>query len=64
MGKFNGIIYNGKIYLPEESEKPCANCDLKSECQHGLIVGRACSYFLEENERFRYSQELTDKINK
>ncbi len=61
MEKLNGIILNGKVYMPEESEKPCENCDLKTDC---LLVGRACSVFLNENESFRYSQSLTDKLNK
>lgn len=60
----NGIILNGKIYLPEKSERPCVDCDLKSECQHGLIAGRACGIFLEDYECFRYSQPLTDKLNR
>ena len=63
MEKLNGIIYNGKVYIPEETKKPCLNCDLKTDCQHGMLIGIACSYFLNEKERFRYSQELTDKIN-
>ena len=63
MEKLNGIIYNGKVYIPEETKKPCENCDLKTDCQHGMLVGRACSVFLNENERFRYSQSLTDKLN-
>lgn len=62
MNGINGIIIDGKFYVIESAETPCIDCDLKQECSHGMLVGRICSV-IDDGERFRFSQELTDKIN-
>lgn len=70
MKKINGIIIAGKIYKAEEQDiQICCECDLYDQCMsfddnklHDslLLLCQACG---KENI-FRYSQELTDKINK
>lgn len=59
MEKINGIIYNGKVYKAVKG-KGC------KECAFNPIV-TACRDFCDWCKRldcaFRYSQELTDKIN-
>ncbi len=70
MEKINGICINGKFYKAEEQDlQICCECDLYDQCMsfsgvklHDslLLLCQACG---DENI-FRYSQELTDKINK
>ena len=63
MEKLNGIIYNGRVYITEEAKKPCEGCNLKYECTSGSILGLICSR-LDLDKCLRYSQSLTDKLNK
>ncbi len=63
MNGLKAIVIDWNVYVPEESQKPCENCDLKIACNHGMLAGRACS-LIDENECFRFSQSLTDKLNK
>lgn len=63
MKKINGIIADGKIYAAEETnEHSCLKCDLIEEdgkCAHHRFCIR-----LGVDNIFRYSPELTDKLNK
>ena len=58
-----GILWEGKFY--ELSERGCAHCDLyKNACYDGIEL---CDGFPfpnpEKDHCFRFSQEITDKIN-
>lgn len=68
MEKLNGLIIEGKVYAAVK-DLPCKDCDLDTKCQaidvrtelslcglHGATVANDFGY--------RYSQELTDKLNK
>lgn len=63
MKRINGIIADGKIYAAEETdEHSCLKCDLieeDSKCAHSRFCIR-----LGADNIFRYSPELTDKLNK
>lgn len=67
MEKINGIIISGKGCVVANSGKtsPCIQCALLDECEeleseHHVVD--FCMKFLG-GDHFRYSQELTDKIN-
>lgn len=63
MKKINGIIADGKIYAAEETdEHSCLKCDLIEE--DGGCPCRDYCFNLGRNNIFRYSPELTDKLNK
>lgn len=65
MEKINGIIVNGKIYEAVECNKksPCDICDLQRECSlSDYNVEFLCSYVIGDDNIFRYSPELTDKL--
>lgn len=55
----NGIVIDDKFYEAVENTS-CKNCDLlaKPGCNYGYM---ACVYW---DCNFRFSQELTDKLNK
>lgn len=60
----NGIIHCGEVYIAkgcEESDRACDHCDLWDSHGDCKIDNLYCS----ENHyvTFRYSHELTDKIN-
>lgn len=59
MEKINGIIIEGGIYetIPGECNKHCAFWNDK-------LCGNLLWYCAEKTCYFRYSPELTDKINK
>lgn len=63
--KLNGICIGGKFYeaIPKDS-KHCSDCDLFDNCD--VLFTDVCDIFSEDmvEKIFRYSQELTDKINK
>lgn len=66
MEKINGVIIKGKVYEVVEciEESPCDFCDLQKECFLGdYNVEILCSSIIGYDTTFRYSQELTDKIN-
>lgn len=58
----NGLIIDGKAYeaKPEISPVSCAGCDLKND-DIGCPYADAC---YEWHCIFRYSQSLTDKLNR
>lgn len=70
MEKINGIIIAGKVYTAEEQYiQICCECDLYNQCMsfsgdklHDSLLS-LCLACGKENI-FRYSPELTDKINK
>ena len=62
----NGICIDGKFY--ELAAGGCFNCDLYKECDKGKFCGSEfCVNFPypdpEKDNCFRFSQEITDKIN-
>lgn len=65
MNGINGIIYCGKVYKAVKCNAPCEckGCDLKDECGFTLSAKSVCFDILEPGYHFRFSQELTDKIN-
>lgn len=62
MEKINGIILEGKVYVAAKDDKQsCLKCDLiedDGKCAHHRFCIR-----LGADNIFRYSPELTDKIN-
>lgn len=68
--EINGIIIKGKVF--EVSERGCFHCafgyDLLKGDSGSCPVKEICEIFPHPNEEkdncFRYSHELTDKINK
>lgn len=64
-GKLNGIIIDGKVYVPTKSKTDnCKYCHLKPQ-ETGVfhcIISNWC-YDLGEGTIFRYSQKLTNKLN-
>ena len=64
MEKLNGIIIDGKVYETVEVERAvCDHCDLKDKCNQSSAF-EYCIEILGAREIFRYSQSLTDKLNK
>lgn len=63
MNEINAIIIDGKVYEAVEKGigKRCFDCDLKEWCATSV----QCNYChsIDDNTYFRYSQELTDKLN-
>ena len=59
----NGIIIDGKVYeaKPEYNAGSCMNCDLKTADKFGCPCADMC---IDWESIFRYSQSLTDKLNK
>ena len=57
----NGIIINGKAYVAESDDNlsSCANCDLKPAAI-GCPYAETC---ITWKSVFRFSQELTDRLN-
>lgn len=63
--EINGIIVDSKVYKAVECNEisPCDICDLQRECSlSDYNVELLCSYVIGENNTFRYSPELTDKL--
>lgn len=59
----NGIIINGKVY--ELAPGGCFKCSLVSICKVGEEFCNGFPYPDPEKDNcFRYSQPLTDKLNK
>lgn len=61
----NGIIIDGKIYeaLDAGDELPCDKCVFHRKCVYDRCWD-ACKEIFGSNTYFRYSQSLTDKLNK
>lgn len=60
MEKINGIVIDGKFY-EAVAEKDCKDCAFDDDV---LMCRRVCDLCYEWDCAFRYSPELTDKINK
>ena len=60
----NGIIIDGKVYeaVEKENGNPCLDCALSDMC--GIIAIDDLCITLGKRIYFRYSQSLTDKLNK
>lgn len=62
MEKINGIIYDGKVFVTtKDANRSCLKCDLIEE-DGRCVCPKFCAQLGVETI-FRYSQELTDKIN-
>lgn len=64
--QINGIIYKGRVYV-NGGFGQCKDCDLRKECNE--ILGMRDGYCfnlpgLGVDDVLKYSQELTDKLNK
>lgn len=67
MNGLNGIIVDGKVYEVVDSGTTafeCKDCAIREKCD--LLPGALslCFNVLPINHHFRYSKELTDKINR
>lgn len=64
MSGLNGIIKDGKVYevVKKDNGNPCIGCALTDDCGIYSIID-FCMY-QGNSTHFRYSQELTDKLNK
>lgn len=60
MEKINGIVIDGKFY-EAVAEKDCKDCAFDDDV---LTCRMVCDLCCEWDCAFRYSPELTDKINK
>lgn len=66
----NGIIIDGKVYEAEIGFDPnqCTHCDLSEICDKyfdDTMESYPCRMFAPCNKTyFRYSQTLTDKLNR
>ena len=60
----NGIIIDGKAYevVKKANGNPCIDCELTELCGECILVDFC--YKIGSNAYFRYSQSLTDKLNK
>lgn len=66
----NGIIKGGKVYVANNGNcglcggecSFCAGCDFRSQCATEDFFTPMCSWL--EADNFKFSQELTDKLNK
>lgn len=66
MEKINGLCIEGKFYeVVETNELTCKGCELQGRCL-GSKTMPCADHFMPKGRTaiFRYSQELTDKINK
>lgn len=64
MNGLNGIIYNGKVYESIKKDSyDCSDCALRERCGANGRYAPACVAFGYDHPIFRYSQELTDKLN-
>ena len=64
MNGINGIIIDGKVYevVGKDNANPCDGCSLTDDCGiYGIID---FCMFHGNSTHFRYSQSLTDKLNK
>lgn len=63
MEKLNAIVIEGKVY--ELSSGGCFKCSLVSKCKNGAEFCMGFPYPDPEKDNcFRYSQPLTDKLNR
>ena len=70
----NGIVLNGKMYeAVPKTENGCADCCFHDNCRRvmadlclsvAIRLSGTCQYNLVEPIIFRFSQSITDKINK
>lgn len=66
----SGVLFNGRFYKAIPA-KGCAKCDLQPMCKGNGYFGGAChnaqaynSHNGGQHFNFRFSQEITDKINR
>lgn len=69
MDMINGIIKDGRVYITDPEYMYCSKCDLSLTCKNFMekYDHNLCSVFgANENNDFgfRYSLELTEKLNK
>lgn len=60
MEKINGIIVGMKVY--EIVDGRCADCSLNQDCHSNESLWDFCN-IVAENKIFRFSPELTDRLN-
>ncbi len=64
MNGLNAIVIDGKCYeLLPSCQRPCSACDLHERCYTNGRYAPACVAFGYNKYIFRFSQELTDKLN-
>lgn len=64
MNGLNGIIIRGKVYeTVGKGQHNCSDCALYDHCKAKGCNTVACDVFGYGNYIFRFSQELTDKLN-
>lgn len=61
----NGIIVNGKVYevIPVQTMK-CHDCDMRDNCRNTIFLSPCSVWNPSGDVVLRYSQSLTDKLNK
>lgn len=64
----NAIIKGGKVYVANDGDCSkcnvcdfCNGCDLRGECDDKEFFANMCSWLKADN--FKFSQELTDRLN-
>lgn len=63
--EFNGLIYNGKVYeIVETVECSCDECAAQEMCVGNLFPCAELMLPKGKHGIFRYSPELTEKLNK
>ena len=65
MKGINGIIVDGKVYeVISKGSYHCSDCALNERCHANGRYAPACVAFGYDRYIFRFSQTLTDKLNK
>ncbi len=64
MNGINAIVINGKVYEAVEINDgdPCKSCYFRYKCEDSDLQDHCCDFV--GNLSFRFSQSLTDKLNK
>lgn len=64
MGKTNGIIIDGEVYIAKQTDRPTLRCE-KCECEWcDYKLGDAlCNAVLQSNEFLVLSKDLTKRLN-
>lgn len=59
----NAIIKDGKVYVANKGgDDFCVGCDFRSQCDTEDFFVPMCSWL--ETDNFKFSQELTDRLNR
>lgn len=64
MEKINGIIKDGKVYVALQDGKDCFSCQGCGLYSEGGCIYSSLCFYLGRCNIFRYSPELTEKLNK